>query len=165
MRPGAGFAALGHLADVGPDEMDAVGLAAAPTLRRVAGMQPHARVHGGRDQHRLVGGHQHAGGEVVGVAAGHLGDQVGGGGRHHDQVGLARQADVADLALVVEVEQLGEDAIVAERADRQRRDELLRRLGHDRTHGDAALAQAADQLEALVGGDAAADDEHDAPAG
>ena len=77
-------------------------------------------------------------------------------------VGLARQADVADLALVVEIEQLGEHAVAGERADRQRRDELLRRPGHDRAHGDPALAQAADQLQALVGGDAAADDEHDA---
>ena len=95
-------------------------------------MQPHARVHGRRHQHRLVGGHQHAGGEIVGMAAGHLGQQVGGGRRDHDQIGLARQADVADLALVVEIEQLGEDAVVGERADRQRRDELLRRLRSSR---------------------------------
>ena len=33
--------------------------------------------------------HQHAGGEIVGMAAGHLGEQIGGGRRHHDQVGLA----------------------------------------------------------------------------
>ena len=52
-------------------------------------------------------------GEVVGVAASHLGQQVGGGRRDHDQVGLARQPDVADLALVVEIEQLREHAIVA----------------------------------------------------
>ena len=120
---------------------------------------PHARVHGRRDQHRLVGRHQHGGWQIVGMTAGHLGEQVGGGRRDHDQVGFARQADVADLALVVEVEQLGEHALVAERADRQRRDELLRRPGHDRAHGNAALAQPADQVEALVGGDAAADDQ------
>ena len=108
---GAGLAALGHLADVGPDELHAVGLQQRHVAARRR-MEPHARVHGGRHQHRLVGGHQHAGGEIVGMAAGHLGQQVGGGRRHHDQVGLARQADVADLALVVEVEQLGEDALV-----------------------------------------------------
>ena len=101
-------------------------------------------------------------GEVVGVAAGHLGQEVGGGGRHHDQVGLAREADVADLALVVEVEQVGEDALVAQRRHRQRRHELLRRPGHDRAHADAPLAQPPDQLQALVGGNAAADDQHDA---
>ena len=58
------------------------------------------------------------------MAAGHLGEQVGGGRRDDDQVGLARQADVADLALVVEIEQVGEHAIAGQRADRQRRDEL-----------------------------------------
>ena len=99
------------------------------------------------------------------MAAGHLGDEVCGGRRHHDQVGLARQADVADLALVVEIEQLGEDALVGERADRKRSDELLRGPGHHGAHGDAALAQATDQIEALVGGDAAADDQNDAPCG
>ena len=99
------------------------------------------------------------------MTAGHLGQQVGSGRRHHDQVGLARQANVADLALVVEVEQLGEHALVAERTDRQRRDELLRRLGHHRAHADPGLAQAADQLQALVGGNAATDDQHDALGG
>ena len=99
------------------------------------------------------------------MTARHLGEQVGSGRRHHDQIGLARQADVADLALVVEIEQLGEDAIVAERADRERRDELLRRPGHHHAHGDAALAQPPDQVEALVGGDAAADDQQHPMAG
>ena len=41
----------------------------------------------------------------------------------------------------------------------------LRSLGHHGAHGDAALAQAADQIKALVGGNAAADDQHDAPCG
>ena len=132
------------------------------TLRRVAGCSHMRGFMAGRHQHGLVGGHQHAGGEVVGVAARHLRQQVGGGRRHHDQVGLARQADVADLALVVEIEQLGEDAVAGQRADRQRRDELLRRPGQDRAHADGGLAQAADQLQALVGGNAAADDQHDA---
>ena len=104
---------------------------------------------------------QHAGGKIVGMAAGHLGQQVGRRGRHHDQVGLARQADVADLALVVEVEQFGEHALVGQRADRERRHELLGGPGHHGAHGDAALAQAADQVEALVGRNPAADDEND----
>ena len=58
------------------------------------------------------------------MAAGHLGQQIGRGRRDDDQVGLARQPDVADLALVVEIEQVGEDAVAGQRADRQRRDEL-----------------------------------------
>ena len=72
---------------------------------------------------------------------------------------------MADLALVVEIEQLGEHAVVGERADGQRRNELLRRLCHHGAHGNAALAQAADQVEAFVCRDAAADDEDDTPAG
>ena len=99
------------------------------------------------------------------MAAGHLGQQIGRGGGHHDQRRLARKPDVADLALVVEIEQLGEHAVPRERADRQRGDELLRRPGHHRTHRDSALAQAADEFQAFVGGDATADDQHDALGG
>jgi hypothetical protein len=69
---------------------------------------------------------------------------------------------LADLALVVEVEQVREHAIVAERAHRQRSDELLRRPGHHRAHGNPALAKPPDQLQALVGGDAPTDYQHDA---
>ena len=31
------------------------------------------------------------------MAVGHLGHQVGGGRRHHDEIGLAREPDVADV--------------------------------------------------------------------
>ena len=55
--------------------------------------------------------------------------------------------------------------LARERAGRQRRDEFLRRLGHHDAHRGAALLQAPDQVERLVGGDAAADDEQDALAG
>ena len=96
------------------------------------------------------------------MTASHLGEQIGCCGRHHDQIGLAREADMADLALVVEVEQLGEHAVACQRADGERRNEFLRGLGHHGTHGDTALAQAADQIQALVGGNATADDEDDA---
>src|SRR5258707_584213 len=37
-------------------------------------------------------------------------------------------------------------------------------IGQDAPHRRAALAQAADQLEALIGGDAARDDQQNAPA-
>ena len=43
-------------------------------------------------------------------------------------------------------------------------DEALRALGHDGAHYGAPLAQAADQIEALIGGDAARNDQQDAPA-
>ena len=91
--------------------------------------------------------------------------QVGGGRRDDDDVGLARQADMADIVLVLAVEKLGEDVVGGQRADRKRRDELARRRGHHAADRSAALAQPADQVERLVGGDAAADDEQDALAG
>ena len=128
-------------------------------------MRPHFRVHGRRHQHGLVGRQQHRGGEIVGKTVGELGHQVGGSGRDDDEVGLAGKPDMADILLVLAVEQLGEDVVGGQRADRQRRDEMLRSVGHDGAHRGAALAQPADQVERLVGGDAAADDQQNALAG
>ena len=122
-------------------------------------VQPHARVHGRRDQHGFVGRHEHGAGQIIGMAAGHLRHQIGGGRGHHDQIGLAREADVADLALVIEVEKIGEDPVVGQGTDRQRCDELLRCSRHDCTHRYSAFPCAPDQLQAFVGGDAAADDQ------
>ena len=84
-------------------------------MRRVAGWSHMRGFMAGATSTGLSVASSTRGGEVVGMAAGHLGQQVGGGRRHHDQVGLARQPDVADLALVVEIEQVGEDALVGER--------------------------------------------------
>ena len=107
---GAGLAALGHLADVRSDEEDAVLL----QLRAVApgrGVRPHSRVHRRRHQHRLVGRQKHRGCEIVGEAAGELGHQIGGGRRDDDQIGFARQPDMADIMLVLAVEEIGEDMV------------------------------------------------------
>ena len=78
----------------------------------------------------------------VGQAAGDLGHQVGGAGRHHDQVGLARQANMADVELVRGIEQIGEDALAGDGAGRERRDEMLGRLGQDAAHGRARAPSA-----------------------
>src|SRR5271154_2196757 len=40
---------------------------------------------------------------------------------------------------------------------------MLRRGGHDRAHRRTALAQSADQIEALIGRDPARNDQQDAP--
>ena len=93
------------------------------------------------------------------MPARHLREQIGRRRRHDDEVGVARQPDVADLALVVEVEQVGEHALVGERADRERRHEFLRRLREHGAHAHIPLAQAPDEVETFIGGDAAADDE------
>ena len=94
----------------------------------------------------------------------HVGDQVGGRRRDDDQVGLAREFDVAHAGSLGRGEQVGADRLAAERLGRQRRDELLRRCGHGDAHRRAALAQPANQVERLIGRDAAANDQQDARA-
>ena len=77
-----------------------------------------------------------------------------------DQVGLARQPDVADLLLVVEIEQVGEHALGGQRADATAASRIRCAARVITARTDAPLlTQTADQVEALVGGDAAADDE------
>src|SRR5262245_42168338 len=69
---------------------------------------------------------------------------------------------MADLGLVREAEELAEHALARETRHRQRCDELSSALGQDGAHLDPPLAQAADELERLIGGDAASDDQQDA---
>ena len=127
-------------------------------------MRPHHQIHRRGDQHRLVGGEQSRRREIVGEPRRHPRDQIGGRRRDDDEIGLARQADMAHLALVGQRQEVVIDLVLAERGDRERRHELLRRRGHDAAHRGAALAQPADQVEALIGGDPAGDDQQNAPA-
>ena len=57
------------------------------------------------------------------------------------------------------------DAVLAERRRCQWRDELLRRLGHYDSNRGPTFAQAADQIERFIGGDAPCDDQQDASVG
>src|SRR5262249_52277739 len=59
-------------------------------------------------------------------------------------------------------EQVGVGALAAQRAGGERRYELLRGGGEDAAHRDRPLLQPANEIERLVGGNAAADDEKDA---
>ena len=156
----AGFAAFRHLAGVGPDQNNLISreLSQVSPRRLVA---PHQRVHGGRQQYCLVGGEQDGRGEVIRQSVRHLRHQIGGGGRHHDQARIAGEPDMADVELGARVEQIRKRMLAGDRADRQRRAELLRRRRHHHAHLDAALAQSPDQIERFVGRDAAADDEQD----
>ena len=93
------------------------------------------------------------------MSARHAREEIGRRRCDNDQVRFPRKADVADLALVVEVEEVGEHAIVGQRADRKRRHEILGRSRQHGAHRDIALAEPPDEVEALVGGNAAADNE------
>ncbi len=62
-------------------------------------------------------------------------------------------------ASCVRVEELAMHLLARQCRNRKRRHEFRRGPGHDRRHRGPALAQAADQLQRLVGRDPAADDE------
>ena len=80
-------------------------------------------------------------------------------GRDHDQIGLPAQFDMAHFRFVGQREQVFINLFAAQAGERQRRHELRAGLGQNRPHLDLRAAQQADQFQALVGGDAAADDQ------
>ena len=107
--PGPELAA-GHVALFGPREQHAILLQRGDvSLGRT--VLPHAHVHGRRDQHRLVGGHQRSRGKIIGKTCRHLGHQVGGGRRHNDEVRNPRQLNVSHLGFIRQVEQVGIDLL------------------------------------------------------
>ena len=78
-------------------------------------VEPHAHVHRRRDEDRQRRGEQHRRGEVVRVAAGHLGHEVRGRGRDDHEVGVAGEPDMADIGLVLAVEQVRMGALPGDR--------------------------------------------------
>ena len=99
----AGFGRFGHLAGIGSDHGNTI----APELHDIAAgrrIVPHQGVHRRREQDRSVGRKQDGAGEIVGVALGHLRHQIGGRRRHHDQIGVARQPDMAGIEFALGVE-------------------------------------------------------------
>ncbi len=69
---------------------------------------------------------------------------------------------MADLVLVVEIEQSVNTRSFVSAPTDSGVTNSLRRPRHHRAHARRLLAQAANELEAFVGGNAAADDEQDA---
>src|ERR1039458_3848528 len=166
---GAGHAA-GEVAAAGFYDGDAAGLKYRDirTCRRVV---PHVHVHRGGDDDRSGGGKKHGGEEVVGEAVGHLGEDVGGGGRDDDRVGGLGLRDVLDLGCFFGAPRIvetsgelallaphgGDDFVAGERGEGKRLNELLGGAGHDDADVDFILLQEADEFSGLVGGDSAAD--------
>ena len=120
---------------------------------------PHVDVHRRRQQHRAGEGQVQGGEKIAGQPVGQLGQQIGGGGRHRQQIVFLRRADVVDR--VFDGEQVGQHLAAGERRERHRRHEPLRGLGHHRSHLVALLHQQTRQLGRLVRRDAAADAEND----
>src|SRR5215831_7558912 len=67
------------------------------------------------------------------------------------------------FALVGQRPEIVIDLVFTERGHRERRHEMLRSGGHYAAHRRAALTQPADQIEALIGGDPAGNDQQNAP--
>ena len=121
-----------------------------------------ARVHCRRNENGLVGRKQNGGREVVGMTAGHACDEVGCCRCDDDEIGYRAPAGCGRSRVRHQVEEIGEYPFVRQCADGKRRHELMRGLRHHDAHVMAALLKAPDQVQALVGGDAAADDQKDA---
>ena len=123
-------------------------------------VQPHLGVHGRHHQDGARRGEQDVGEEVVGAAGRGTREQVGGGGRDDDEVGLLPDADVRDLGDVLE-DRRGHGA-PRQGGPRRRTHELERVRGGD--HGDlvAGFAESPEDLARLVGGDPPGDTEDDA---
>ena len=168
-HPARPIFSTGHLAFVRANHQHAI----CPQLRQIAlggRVIPHPHIHRRRHEHPRIGGQQQGRGQIISPPLRHLGHQIGGCGCHDDQIGNAAQLDMAHLGLGGQIEQIGMHLFARQRRDRQRRDEFLPCAGQHRRHRRATFAQAADQIQRLVGGNAAADDQknalacqHDAP--
>ena len=159
-------------AGVGLDHVHAAG-AQRVEVGAHGGVFVHAVVHRGRHDDRAGGGERGARQQVVGEAAGELGDRVGGGGRDQVEVGVAHQLEVADRlvgrgllagerpARGVALELVDEHRRAAQRRERCAPHEATRggRL-HD-PHRVTGARRKAHELERLVGGDPAAHPEQD----
>ena len=97
------------------------------------------------------------------MATRHFRNQVGGRRRDHDDIGVARQPDMADVKFTLRIKQIGMGALAGKRASRKRRHKMLRGGGENAAHARAAIPQAANEIERFVGGNAATDDEKNAP--
>ena len=127
--------------------------------RRIA---PHGLVHGRGDGDGGICGQYQGGQQVIGNALGQAGDQVGGGRGDQHQVGPFGQFDMAHGGFGRRVQQVQVNRVPGQGLHGQRRDELTAAAGHDHAHFGALVEEPADQLCALVGGNAAADAENDA---
>ena len=128
-------------------------------------MLPHAHVHRGREQNTLVGREEKCARQIVGKPARELGHQIGGRRGHDDEIGAAGELDMPHFRLGGEVEELALHAGPGDGRDRQRGHELAPGPRQDRHDPGPGLAEQTHELDALVGGNTAANDEEDLATG
>ena len=180
-EPSGAEPAAGQLPFPGRDDGHAPfaeGVEVAPGRRVVQ----HVGVHRGRDEGRGPDREVEGGEEVVGEAERHPGDDVGGGGGHHEDVGLLGERDMADAAGGVRSvcgglvgagvglaglvglagglvgarvgKEVFEDRLAGDGGERERGDELAGGAGQDDLDPEPALFEGAHQIRSLVGPDA-----------
>ena len=113
------------------------------------------------DRHRGAGGQAQGGEQVVAVAVGQAGEEIRRGRSDQHQVRPAGQLDVAHGGLGARVQQIGVHRVPGQRLHGKRRDELAGALRHHHAYFGAGVLQPADQIRALVGGNASGDTEED----
>ena len=156
--------ATGHLAVVRPHDRDAVETVESLQPLDIGldrRMQPHPYIHGRGQQHPLVRGDQGGGGQIVGQTVRRLGDQARRRRGHDHQIGPARQLDMAHGGFFFGVEKTRPHRMARQRRQRQGGDELGPGFGQDHPRLAARLGDQPHQLQRLVGGYAAADDQQD----
>ncbi|MNX67469.1 hypothetical protein D3C86_986000 [compost metagenome] len=123
---------------------------------------PHGLVHGWGDGDHRIGGQHQCGQQIIGNALGQTRDQVRSGRGDQYQIGPFGQFDVAHGGFGRRVQQVQVHRVPGQCLHGQRGDELGTATGHDHAHFGALVHQAANQVGALVGSDAAADAQNNA---
>ena len=126
------------------------------------GVGPHGLVHRRGQCHRCVGSQDQGGQQVVGHALCQTRHEIGRGGCDQHQVGPARQLDMPHGRFGGRIEQIEMDRVAGKGLEGQRGDEFAPAVGHHDADLGTLVAQPANQLGALVRGDAAADAQDDA---
>ena len=155
-----GFTLFCHLASRRSNEPDAAFLQDGDVACRRS-VVPHLWIHRWCDKDRFVRCQQHGCGKIVGNTVSRLGHQVCRCRRNQDKVMIPRQSDVADIVFGLPVEQASEDFLGGKRTHGKRSDELLSACGHDRDNTCTTFLEPPDEIKRLVGGNSAADDQHD----
>lgn len=115
-------------------------------------MQPHLGVHRRREQHRTPRRQQRRGQQIVGSTGRRAGQQVGGGRRHYDQIGLLAEVNMRDRRNVGE--NVGAHRLTGERLEGRGTDEAQGGFGGNDSDAMTGLGELTNNRARLVGGDA-----------
>ena len=122
----------------------------------------------GRNHHRRGRGQIERGQKIVGDALREFGEKVSRGRHHQQGINRLRHRDMLDgridiglsaFLVAARGKHVGNNFFAGERGKGERANKLLRPLGHDDLHPDAAVLQQAHNFGRLVGRNAAADSE------